>query len=160
MSNLQNQRTTSLEQDIVNLQEQLTKDKNVDKYLALARAGLALTDPSKTVSEALTTGLDAFTDANKRYREGIVDLINARSKLAKSKSGLTINELFNQLAKNRRDYAALVINKGDPDADKLLEQLEAEAEEFRRLIANNPGYSQFGINVGKQKEKLAEQTKS
>ena len=160
ISNLQNQRTTSLEQDIINLQDQLTKDKNVDKYLALARAGLALTDPSKTVSEALTTGLDAFTDANKRYREGIVDLINARSKLAKSKSGLTINELFNQLAKNRRDYAALVINKGDPDADKLLEQLEAEAEEFRRLIANNPGYSQFGINVGKQKEKLAEQTKS
>ena len=160
VANLQNQRTTSLEQDIVNLQDQLTKDKNVDKYLALARAGLALTDPSKTVSEALTTGLDAFTDANKRYREGIVDLINARSKLAKSKSGLTINELFNQLAKNRRDYAALVINKGDPDADKLLEQLEAEAEEFRRLIANNPGYSQFGINVGKQKEKLAEQTKS
>ena len=66
MANLQNQRTTSLEQDIVNLQDQLTKDKNVDKYLALARAGLALTDPSKTVSEALTTGLDAFTDANKR----------------------------------------------------------------------------------------------
>ena len=160
VSNLQNQRTTSLEQDIVNLQDQLTKDKNVDKYLALARAGLALTDPSKTVSEALTTGLDAFTDANKRYREGIVDLINARSKLAKSKSGLTINELFNQLAKNRRDYAALVINKGDPDADKLLKQLEDEADEFRRLIANNPGYSQFGINVGKQKEKLAEQTKS
>ena len=160
VSNLQNQRTTSLEQDIVNLQDQLTKDKNVDKYLALARAGLALTDPSKTVSEALTTGLDAFTDANKRYREGIVDLINARSKLAKSKSGLTINELFNQLAKNRRDYPALVINKGDPDADKLLEQLEDEADEFRRLIANNPGYSQFGINVGKQKEKLANQTKS
>ena len=160
IANLQNQRTTSLEQDIVNLQDQLTKDKNVDKYLALARAGLALTDPSKTVSEALTTGLDAFTDANKRYREGIVDLINARSKLAKSKSGLTINELFNQLAKNRRDYAALVINKGDPDADKLLKQLEDEADEFRRLIANNPGYSQFGINVGKQKEKLAEQTKS
>ena len=158
--NLQNQRTTSLEQDIVNLQDQLTKDKNVDKYLALARAGLALTDPSKTVSEALTTGLDAFTDANKRYREGIVDLINARSKLAKSKSGLTINELFNQLAKNRRDYAALVVNKGDPAADKLLEQLENEAIEFRRLIASNPGYSQFGINVGAQKEKLANQTKS
>ena len=160
LSNLQNQRTSSLEQDIINLQDQLTKDKNVDKYLALARAGLALTDPSKTVSEALTTGLDSFTEANKRYREGVVDLINARSKLAKSKSGLTINELFNQLAKNRRDYAALVINKGDPDADKLLEQLEAEAEEFRRLIANNPGYSQFGINVDKQKEKLANQTKS
>ena len=160
VSNLQNQRTTSLEQDIVNLQDQLTKDKNVDKYLALARAGLALTDPSKTVSEALTTGLDAFTDANKRYREGIVDLINARSKLAKSKSGLTINELFNQLAKNRRDYAALVVNKGDPAADKLLEQLENEAIEFRRLIASNPGYSQFGINVGAQKEKLANQTKS
>ena len=55
LSNRQNQRTSSLEQDIINLQDQLTKD--VDKYLALARAGLALTDPSKTVSEALTTGL-------------------------------------------------------------------------------------------------------
>ena len=160
LSNRQNQRTSSLEQDIINLQDQLTKDKNVDKYLALARAGLALTDPSKTVSEALTTGLDSFTEANKRYREGIVDLINARSKLAKSKEGLSINELFNQLAKNRRDYAALVVNKGDPAADKLLEQLENEAIEFRRLIASNPGYSQFGINVGALKEKLAEQTKS
>ena len=160
LSNRQNQRTSSLEQDIINLQDQLTKDKNVDKYLALARAGLALTDPSKTVSEALTTGLDSFTEANKRYREGVVDLINARSKLAKSKEGLSINELFNQLAKNRRDYAALVVNKGDPAADKLLEQLENEAIEFRRLIASNPGYSQFGINVGALKEKLAEQTKS
>jgi hypothetical protein len=160
ISNLQNQRTSSLEQDIINLQDQLTKDKNVDKYLALARAGLALTDPSKTVSEALTTGLDAFTDANKRYREGVVDLINARSKLAKSKSGLTLNELFNQLAKNRRDTTALMVNKGDPEADKLLAQLKDEEEELRRLIANNPGYSRFGINVQAEKEKLAEQTKS
>ena len=160
VSNLQNQRTSSLEQDIINLQDQLTKDKNVDKYLALARAGLALTDPSKTVSEALTTGLDAFTDANKRYREGVVDLINARSKLAKSKTGLTLNELFNQLAKNRRDTAALLINKGDPEADKVLAQLKSEEIELKRLIANNPGYGGFGINVGAQKEKLAEQTKS
>ena len=160
LSGLQNQRTSSLEQDIINLQDQLTKDKNVDKYLALARAGLALTDPSKTVSEALTTGLDSFTEANKRYREGVVDLINARSKLAKSKSGLTLNELFNQLAKNRRDTTALMVNKGDPEADKLLAQLKDEEEELRRLIANNPGYSRFGINVQAEKEKLAEQTKS
>ena len=51
--------TSSLEQDIINLQERLQKDKEVDKYLALARAGLALADPTKTISEAAGEGLDA-----------------------------------------------------------------------------------------------------
>ena len=52
-----------------------------------------------------------------------------------------------------------MVNKGDPAADKLLEQLENEAIEFRRLITSNPGYSQLH-KCGRSKEKLAEQTKS
>ena len=80
-----------LEQDIVDLQEQLEKDRDVEKWLSIAKAGLAIADPSKTLSEAAETGIDAMTEARKRYTEGVIDLINARAKLLKSgKSGLKL----------------------------------------------------------------------
>ena len=72
---------SSLEQDIIDLQGQLKKDREVDKWLGIAKAGLALADPTKTLSEAAESGIDAMTAANKRYTDGVVDLINARAKL-------------------------------------------------------------------------------
>ena len=79
---------TSLEAEIKAMQDKLKKDSETDKYLALAQAGLALMSSKNprllgAVGEAGISGLKAMREAQKRYNEGVVDLINARAKLKK-----------------------------------------------------------------------------
>ena len=78
------------------------KDRESDKWLAIAQAGLALMSSNNptllgAAGEAGIEGLKAFREANDRYQEGVIDLLNARSKLAKNKTGLTQNQA-NKLA--------------------------------------------------------------
>ena len=135
--------TSSLEQDIINLQERLQKDKEVDKYLALARAGLALADPTKTISEAAGEGLDAVAAARKRYTEGVIDLINARAKLAKaSKKGLTLPELFTNLNRFRTLKTEYAKDLTTSDADAV-KNINNNIKETLRLIRAFPGYANF-----------------
>jgi len=51
--------------------------------------------------EAGLSGLTAFREAQERYQEGVIDLINARSKLAKAKgtSGLDADEALSTAVK-------------------------------------------------------------
>ena len=89
---------SSLEQQIIDLQNRLEKNREQDKYLALAQAGLAImASDSPTLAGAIgeggVDGLKAFREANKRYEEGVIDLINARAKLkGKTTAGLTPNQ--------------------------------------------------------------------
>ena len=82
ISNNQPSGTVSpLEQEILDLQKKLEKDRDTDKYLALAQAGLALMsskDPTLlgALGEAGVSGLSAYREAQDRYNEGVVDLIN------------------------------------------------------------------------------------
>ena len=81
---------TSLEAEIKAMQDKLAKDRETDKYLALAQAGLALMSSKNprllgAVGEAGISGLKAMREAQERYNEGVVDLINARAKLRKKK---------------------------------------------------------------------------
>ena len=80
--------TSSLEQEILDLQKKMEKDRDTDKYLALAQAGLALMSSKEptllgAIGEAGVSGLQAYREAQDRYNEGVVDLINARAKLNK-----------------------------------------------------------------------------
>ena len=80
--------SSSLQQEILELQKKLERDRDTDKYLALAQAGLALMsskDPTLlgAIGEAGVSGLQAYREAQDRYNEGVVDLINARAKLNK-----------------------------------------------------------------------------
>lgn len=80
--------SSSLQQEILDLQKKLERDRDTDKYLALAQAGLALMsskDPTLlgAIGEAGVSGLSAYREAQDRYNEGVVDLINARAKLNK-----------------------------------------------------------------------------
>ena len=80
--------TSSLEQEILDLQKKMERDRDTDKYLALAQAGLALMSSKEptllgAIGEAGVSGLQAYREAQDRYNEGVVDLINARAKLNK-----------------------------------------------------------------------------
>jgi len=80
--------TSGVEQEIIDLQKDLAKSREQDKWLALGQAGLALmssTNPTLlgAIGEAGLAGVKSFKDADESYREGVIDLINARSKLSK-----------------------------------------------------------------------------
>ena len=83
------QKATGLEGEIQALQSKLEKDRETDKYLALAQAGLALMSSKNprllgAIGEAGISGLKAMREAQDRYSEGVIDLINARAKLRKA----------------------------------------------------------------------------
>jgi hypothetical protein len=148
---------SNLEQDIVDLQQQLKKDREVDKWLGIAKAGLALADPTKTISEAAEAGIDAMSAARKRYTDGVIDLINARSKLAKSTTGLKLSDLFTNLSRNRTSQTKYSEMGAEPNPE-LLQRLQDEEREILNLISRYPGYEQFatGISLLGLKEKKDE----
>jgi len=74
--------------EIKDLQDMLKKEKDSDKWLALAQAGMQLMSSKEptlmgALGEAGLTGLGAMREAQSRYQEGVIDLINARAKLSK-----------------------------------------------------------------------------
>lgn len=100
---------SGLAAEIKSLQEKLDKDRETDKYLALAQAGLALMSSKEptllgAVGEAGISGLTAFREAQDRYQEGVIDLINARAKL-KSKTGSAFTQ--NQMIQRAKDLQAM-----------------------------------------------------
>ena len=102
---------TDLVEEIKALQAKMEKNRESDKWLALAQAGMALMSSKEptllgAAGEAGIAGLTAMREANERYEEGVVDLINARAKITgKDKMGLTgsnvvsrINQLTESIA--------------------------------------------------------------
>ena len=83
---------TGIVQDIADLQAELKAGRETDKWLALAQAGMALMSSREptlmgALGEAGLAGLGAQREADQRYREGVIDLINARAKLSESPIG-------------------------------------------------------------------------
>ena len=81
---------TSIEAEILKMQEDLKKGREQDKWLAIAQAGLALMSSKEptllgAAGEAGVSGLKAYRESQDRYQEGVIDLVNARAKLDKSK---------------------------------------------------------------------------
>ena len=137
----------SVEQDILNLQKGLQKERALDRALAIAQAGfgiLASDAPTlgQAVGEGASTGLEAYRDANKRYQEGVVDLINARAKIAsgRKKGKLTASDIMSNLNKTREQ---LYGKPGDlafvkPELDeKTRNQLEAQERYLMSLLSRD-----------------------
>jgi len=83
-------KTLSIEEELIKRQAGLDKSRNFDKYMALAQAGLGILASEKptlagAIGEGRMQGLDAFNAANKRYEEGITDILNARSKIQQAR---------------------------------------------------------------------------
>tara|TARA_A100001391_G_scaffold104191_1_gene69556 strand:+ start:1621 stop:3813 length:2193 start_codon:yes stop_codon:yes gene_type:complete len=109
---------TGLAKEIADLRAKLEKDRETDKYLALAQAGLALMSSKEptllgAVGEAGISGLTAFREAQDRYQEGVVDLINAKAKMqGKTGSAFTTNQMI-QRAKDLQDMATTANENGN-----------------------------------------------
>ena len=95
---------SDLEGEIKALQAKMEKNRESDKWLALAQAGMALMSSKEptmlgALGEAGISGLTAMREAQQRYEEGVVDLINARAKLQKdtSKDSLTGTNIISRI---------------------------------------------------------------
>jgi len=119
---------TTLEQELLNRQNQLQKDRDFDRYMALAQAGLSIMSSDKptlagAIGEGGTAGLVAFREAQERYKDGLTDVLNARVKL----KGQTKNTF------TKKD-AISAINTIDSNIAKLMKQDESSYDETTKKI--------------------------
>ena len=146
---------TSLEQELLNRQNQMKKDRDFDKYMALAQAGLSIMSSDKptlagAIGEGGTAGLEAFRGAQKRYQEGLNDILNARVKLAGKKGGLSQKEAISSIAsidsaiaKYRTDADKAV----DPAAITKIQDAIAQLNFQKRSLMPIAGYSYLNTDV-------------
>ena len=119
---------SSLESEILAMQDRMKKSAEQDKWLSLAQAGLALmssTNPTLlgALGEAGISGLSAMKEAESRYQEGVVDLINARAKLAKSTTGMDAGNAVTRLGQIERALGgADGMTLSEPDRQRLLQE--------------------------------------
>jgi len=147
----------TLEEELVKRQAGLDKDRNFDKYMALAQAGLGILASDKptlagAIGEGGMKGLDAFNAANKRYEEGLNDILNARVKLKSAKkSGLTQKDAISAI--NGIDANIARLEKGsetfqyDDAKMKEIRGKIAQLESQKETLLSQAGFSRLSRNV-------------
>ena len=134
----------TLDEQLVAMQKDLAKSREQDKYLALAQAGLAIMASDKptlgqAIGEGAGVGLQAYRDAQERYQEGVVDLLNARAKLAKNKNVFSMDDALNRVIGLTNSIAKLeeqiIETKAFPteESKKTVEGLKQELKQTRAL---------------------------
>ena len=151
----------TLDDQLVAMQEELKKGREQDKWLSIAQAGLSIMSSDKpTLSGALGegagVGLQAYRDAQERYQEGVVDLLNARAKLAKTKSAFGLDDalgrvigLTNTIANLEEQRTKLVEFPSADNADRIaaIDQELRQARELRdKLQKSYTGISPIKIS--------------
>jgi len=143
----------TIEEELLKRQAGLDKSKNFDKWMALAQAGMGiLSSNSPTLAGAIgeggTAGLTAFSEANKRYEDGLTDVLNARSKMetarltAAGKGRLTrssaiqaINTYNTSISSKEKQISDLIEGAGVYGAD-MPEGIAKQIAELKGSIAD------------------------
>ena len=143
----------TIEQELLKRQADLEKNKNSDKWMALAQAGLAIMGSNNpnlagAIGEGGTAGLTAFSDSNKRYQEGLTDILNARAKMetarltAAGKGRLTrssaiqaINTYNTAISSKEKQISDLIEGAGVYGAD-MPEGIAKQIGELKASIAD------------------------
>jgi soluble lytic murein transglycosylase-like protein len=130
---------SSIEAEIAKLKSRLEKNRESDKWLALAQAGLALMSSKEptllgAAGEAGISGLSAFREAQERYQEGIIDLVNAEAKLRDKKGGMTAASGVSRLNAIEKMLNPTDVTEIAPLDDETRTRLEEEAKYIRRNI--------------------------
>lgn len=172
----ENDALLSLEQELRNRQQSIEDDREFAKYMAIAQAGFSILGSDKpTLAQAIgeggTKGLAAYNEAQKRYGEGLTDLLNARAKLkqaritAAGKGRLTRSGAITAIASYNNAITAIqkeiaeLTKLGGENAPGVAEQVKALRD---RIINLETEKSQLydvaqirpraAINVGKLPE--------
>jgi len=146
---------TTLEQELLNRQKQLQKDRDFDRYMALAQAGLSIMSSDKptlagAIGEGGTAGLTAFREAQERYQEGLNDILNARVKLASKKGGLTQKEAINAISAIDSNIATLRGKMASATDPAIIKEIQDEIAQFnfqKESLMPRAGFSRLSMNV-------------
>ena len=84
--------------------------------------------------EAGISGLSAFREAQERYQEGIIDLVNAEAKLRDKKGGMTAASGVSRLNAIEKMLNPTDVTEITPLDDETRTRLEEEARYIRRNI--------------------------
>lgn len=134
----------TLDEQLVAMQDELRKGREQDKWLAIAQAGLSIMSSDKptlagAVGEGAGVGLQAYRDSQKRYQEGVVDLLNARAKLKGKTSKFGVDDalgrivgLTNTIA-NLEEQRTKLNEFPSPDNKLRVEAIEQELRQAREL---------------------------
>jgi len=131
---------STLEQEIIDLMKSQKADRESDKWLAIAQAGLAIMSSDNptllgAIGEGGAAGLKAYREAQDRYNEGVIDLINARAKLEKaSDKDLTAANAISRLNTISKMIASGVDSNGMPLKPEKLEQYKQEEILLKRMV--------------------------
>ena len=147
---------TPLESEIMKMQKELQRGREQDKWLAIAQAGLALMSSKEptllgAAGEAGISGLTAFREAQDRYQEGVIDLINARAKLKGKSSGLTAGNAVTRLNQVEKKLSGVKSDDGlswkvEPATGAERQRLMEEEATLRSIM----GYEDINAAVANQ----------
>jgi len=119
----------SLEERLVELEEKRAKDRDVNRYLALAQAGLTLMGSTKptlgeAISEAGQAGIKAIQSAESSYDKDMVSLLNARAKVQQAQQERLTDPLEYLKLAQQSEKRAIDIQKllSGPDASLMSEE--------------------------------------
>lgn len=143
----------SLESEIANMLKENEEDREKDKYLALAKMGLALMSSSQptfggALGEAGMAGLDDLQASRKSYRDDKITLLDAQRKLeqarataaSKDKSGLTgtnIISRLNNIQTRKTGLLQKIAELENPSVPSLNPEKSAQSIEFlKREVAD------------------------
>ena len=145
----------TIQEELLKRQAGLEKDRDFDRYMALAQAGLGiLASDSPTLAGAVgeggMKGLDAFREANKRYEEGITDILNARVKLASKNTGLSQKDAISAIGVIDRTISNLRKEAEKSFDETALAKIERDIAQLRfqkRALMPRAGFGYLDIDV-------------
>ena len=145
----------TLQEELIKRQAGLEKDRDFDRYMALAQAGLGILASEKptlagAVGEGGMKGLEAFKDANKRYEEGITDILNARVKLASKNTGLSQKDAISAIGVIDRTISNLRKEAEKSFDETALAKIERDIAQLRfqkRALMPRAGFGYLDIDV-------------
>ena len=145
----------TIQEELLKRQAGLEKDRDFDRYMALAQAGLGILASDKptlagAVGEGGMKGLDAFREANKRYEEGLTDILNARVKLASKNTGLSQKDAISAIGVIDRTISNLRKEAEKSFDETALAKIERDIAQLRfqkRSLMPRAGFGYLDIDV-------------
>ena len=145
----------TIEEELMKRQAGLDKDRDFDRYMALAQAGLGILASDKptlagAVGEGGMKGLEAFNEANKRYEEGLTDILNARVKLKSKTTGLSQKDAISAIGVIDRTISNLRKEAEKSFDEDALAKIERDISQLRfqkRSLMPKAGFGYLDIDV-------------
>ena len=155
----------TLDEQLASMQEDLKKSRNQDKWLAIAQAGLSIMASDKptlggAIGEGASVGLQAYRDAQERYNEGVIDVLNARAKLKGKSSAFGMKDILtrvtaidNSIAKEREALSKILDPKSD-DAKAIRAKI-SKLTNLRDSLSVMAGFEPFSVSSEDRKKTIA-----